>query len=307
MSEVFLTDAVALGDGDFLVAVQWPRDHALYNPNSDGSSDPLLFAETIRQTSLYLGHQVGIPLGHHFVGSALEFEVMLPEALCTGTAPLSMVLEARWTWRDGSPAKRFALRLDVVLIVDGQRCGRGSLEAIAVDSRRYRLLRGRESTPSGQDPQSPPGSRTSQRLPARLVGRLREKDSVLAPAAQGGWQAHFDIDHPILFDHPTDHVPMMALLEGFRQLGHLLTRKQLPDGAEPVLGSLDVACLSFGDLGMPVDVEVVAREALAAPRDGTGLTFRACQRGRVLATADSTWIVPNRARENPVGTGVASG
>ncbi|MFE2915248.1 AfsA-related hotdog domain-containing protein, partial [Kitasatospora indigofera] len=64
-----MTDGVDLGEGRFLVAAQWPRDHALYHPDGAGLSDPLLFAETIRQALVFVGHRFrGVPLSDRFVG-----------------------------------------------------------------------------------------------------------------------------------------------------------------------------------------------------------------------------------------------
>ncbi|MDO0939458.1 AfsA-related hotdog domain-containing protein [Streptomyces sp. DG2A-72] len=43
-------------------------------------------------------------------------------------------------------------------------------------------------------------------------------DVVLSPIGQpNSWQLRVDTRHPVLFDHPTDHVPGMVLLEAARQ------------------------------------------------------------------------------------------
>jgi hypothetical protein len=38
------------------------------------------------------------------------------------------------------------------------------------------------------------------------------------------WALQFDPDHPVLFDHPVDHVPGMVLMEGARQAALLTVR-----------------------------------------------------------------------------------
>ncbi|MFF6997576.1 AfsA-related hotdog domain-containing protein [Streptomyces sp. NPDC008313] len=97
IAEVFLTDAVRTGEHSFLVAAQWPRDHALYSPGSDGASDPLLFMETIRQSLVYLAHAFyGVPLTHRFIGFGSEFEITDPAPLRIGGEPVPVVLEAQW-------------------------------------------------------------------------------------------------------------------------------------------------------------------------------------------------------------------
>ncbi|WP_329492794.1 ScbA/BarX family gamma-butyrolactone biosynthesis protein [Kitasatospora herbaricolor] len=226
VAEVFLTDAVELGEGRFLVAAQWPRDHAMYHPDAAGLSDPMLFAETIRQALVFLAHRYhAVPLTHRFIGCDMDFEITDPQALRVGGAPASVVLEVRWGAR--SP-QRHGMRVEVQLVVGGRRCGRGSLRVIAVDGKRYAMLRGRAAAAAAGGVRRPVvDRRAAWRMPAAAVGRLRAKDSVLVRVA-GGWELALDLDHAILFDHPSDHVPLMAMLEGFRQLGHhLLTT---PDG-----------------------------------------------------------------------------
>jgi len=104
VAEVFVTDAVVLGEDHFLVGGQWPRDHALYHPDAQRRSDPLLFAETIRQALVYLAHwHYEVPLTHRFVGYDMDFEITDPGALCVGGRPMPVELEARWHWTDRLP------------------------------------------------------------------------------------------------------------------------------------------------------------------------------------------------------------
>jgi hypothetical protein len=66
-----------------------------------------------------------------------------------------------------------------------------------------------------------------------LVGRDRPADVVLAPAdLPGTWLLRVDPEHPIFFEHPTDHVPGMALLEAMRQAARclLFPARMLPTG-----------------------------------------------------------------------------
>ncbi|MFD0264966.1 ScbA/BarX family gamma-butyrolactone biosynthesis protein, partial [Kitasatospora indigofera] len=217
-----MTDGVDLGEGRFLVAAQWPRDHALYHPDGAGLSDPLLFAETIRQALVFVGHRFrGVPLSDRFVGCGLDFEITDPVGLRVGAVPVAVVLEVVW----GVSSRRHGVCVEVELVVGGRRCGRGSLRVVVVDGRRYGVLRGRAGAAAAAAAAavggSVEGSGSGWRLPAAAVGRLRAKDSVVVRAG-GGWELGLDLDHAILFDHPGDHVPLMVMLEGFRQLGHHL-------------------------------------------------------------------------------------
>ncbi|MFI9269862.1 ScbA/BarX family gamma-butyrolactone biosynthesis protein [Kitasatospora sp. NPDC052896] len=303
VAEVFLTDALRVGPDRFLVAAQWPRDHALYHPDPAGTSDPLLFAETIRQSLVYLAHRYyAVPLSHHFVGCDMDFEITDPEYLRVGAAPVPVVLQAQWSWEANRPPKRFGMRLQVVLTVDGRPCGRGSLRVVAVDSKRYSLLRGRAGRAVRAHSFEEPTRRTVNRLPAGAVGRLRSKDSVLARGERNGeWRLELDLNHAILFDHPGDHVPLMAVLEGFRQLGHLLVHRA--GGRPAVLTSLAADCLAFGELDQPIHL-VVRDDGRAggplpdrAPHEDRARRFRidAVQGSTVITTATIGWSQRSRS------------
>ncbi|WP_079085408.1 ScbA/BarX family gamma-butyrolactone biosynthesis protein [Streptomyces dysideae] len=309
VAEVFVTDAVVLGEDHFLVGSQWPRDHALYHPDAQRRSDPLLFAETIRQALVYVAHwHYEVPLGHRFVGYDMDFEITDPGALCVGGRPMPVELEARWQWTDRRPPRRYGARLEVALTVGGRRCGRGSLRVVALDERSYRIIRGRtgraESVPvAAEEPYA--------RLDPGLVGRLRDKDSVLARgSAAGEWLLRPNLDHAILFDHPTDHLPLMVLLEGFRQLGHLMTHSPTSRPGSPALTLVSAAvdCLAFAELDVPTRLVVREKATAADPtavdvRAERRLHLDALQGDTVVASCASVWA-PVRlatAAERPVG------
>ncbi|RKT11399.1 A-factor biosynthesis hotdog protein [Streptomyces sp. 1114.5] len=294
VSEVFLTDARPSGDDRFLVAAQWPRDHALYYPDGEGHADPLLFAETIRQAMVYLTHAYyGVPFTHCFVGSDFDFEITDPELLRVGATPLQPVLHARWTDLGSQPPRRTSLRVDVELSIGGRPCGRGSISVIALDPKRYRVLRHRGAG-AAVEAGAEDGARPASRLPAARVGRLRGRDCVLERTESGAWQMRAALDHAVLFDHPTDHIPLMVLLEGFRQLGHVLMREPAsvgrPEGPLPVLTGVQVSCVAFAELYAPVEFQV--QDGFGRPGE---LRVDAVQAGRRVATATMTWALPGTA------------
>ncbi|MCW8377065.1 ScbA/BarX family gamma-butyrolactone biosynthesis protein [Streptomyces justiciae] len=290
IAEVFLTDAVRTDEHSFLVAAQWPRDHAVYSPGSDGTSDPLLFMETIRQALVYLAHAYyDVPLTHRFIGFGSEFEITDPAALRIGGEPVPVVLEAEWVWVGNRPPNRFGMRLEVVLTVGGRTCGRGALHVVAVDDKRYAMLRGRGAKPRGVAVTGP-APRALERVHPAAVGRLRAKDSVLVREhTDTPWQLLIDVEHPIFFDHPSDHVPLMVTLEGFRQLGHLLLHPgDMARGAGHGLLGMEVDCQAFGELDAPIDLVVRERQ----PDTGSGttrLTLDAVQNGASVATCRTLW------------------
>ncbi|MFE4855863.1 ScbA/BarX family gamma-butyrolactone biosynthesis protein [Streptomyces sp. NPDC056670] len=293
VAEVLLTDSVRLDDSRFLVAAQWPRDHALHNPDATGRTDPLLFAETIRQMFVYLPHTYfGVPLTHRFIGDRLNFDLDDAAPLRVGAAPLNVVLEAEWRWEGNRPPNRYGMRLDVALTIDGKVYGRGMISGIAVDERRYSLLRRRKADELA-------AGDAVRRLPVApaAVGRLRDKDCVLAQgflnggARDGSWWLRVNTDHPIFFDHPSDHVPLMVAMEGARQLGHVLVHEGNP-GAPLALVSAQVECLAFGELDLPTRLVVEEADEPTGDPSLRRLRVGAYQNGRPFVTVTTLWSRP---------------
>jgi hypothetical protein len=295
VAEVYLTDAVAEGQDRFLVAAQWPRDHALYHPDGNGCVDPLLFVETIRQALVYLAHQYyEVPLTHRFVGRDMDFEITDPGLLKVGATPLPVVLEVAWAWADHRPPQRYGMRIEAVLTVGDVPCARGSLRVVAVDEKRYGLLRRRRGArPAG--PGRADRAAQTERLPAHRVGRLRAKDSVLKSVGRPGeWDLELDLGHAILFDHPTDHVPLMVLLEGFRQLGYL----QTSEGGAAVphtLTGASVNCLAFAELDAPIRLVMTQHRLQADAGNPALLRVEAVQSGVLLSTVSMSWAAGRSA------------
>ncbi|WP_275543269.1 ScbA/BarX family gamma-butyrolactone biosynthesis protein [Streptomyces sioyaensis] len=296
MTEVFLTDAVEVGDDAFLVAAQWPRDHSLYHPDRSGRTDPLLFAETIRQALVYLAHEYyDVPLGHRFVAYDLDFQITDASVLQVAGEPHSVVLQARCATVGHRPPRRHGLRMEAVLTVDGEVCGHGGLRFVAVDERTYCLLRARNSVPGDRAATASAGGgeASATSVSAEAVGRLRGKDCVLERVEPGGeWRMRIDTDHAILFDHPSDHLPLMVAMEGFRQLGHLLANDGLSgdsgraSAAPYILGSCAVTCHLFAELDLPVSLAVREDRRTAGTRR---LRVDAVQCGRVIASSTMVW------------------
>ena len=177
VAEVFITDALPVGQDRFVVGAQWPRDHALYAPDIQGLSDPLLLTETVRQSLVYLAHEFyGIPAGYRFVGSDTHFEIVGHEALVVGGAPSQVTLDVRWSWVANKPPRRFGIRVEAVISVAGRECARAGLRVYAVDESLYRRLRWRGNGGQGGVEDAHIGGGAAARLPAADVGRLRAKD-----------------------------------------------------------------------------------------------------------------------------------
>ncbi|MGW3091129.1 ScbA/BarX family gamma-butyrolactone biosynthesis protein [Streptomyces sp. NPDC001108] len=212
-AEVMIMDWARTGDDRFTVTARWPHDHPFFTPVAGGYHDPLLGCETIRQTGILLGHAAyGVPLGHQFVVWDLDITVH-PEKMATGRGPGPTVLTAdahctQIHWRGRNLA---GLRLSMDIRRDGETVatGGGSLSCIS-PAAYHRVRQGR--LPS-RDHALPP-----RPADPRAVGRVSPHDVVLSPTDRTDhWLLRADTRHPVLFEHPGDHVPGMLLIEAARQ------------------------------------------------------------------------------------------
>lgn len=217
-AEVLLTGWAPVGEDRVTVTARWPRGHAFYAPVA-GRHDPMLLAETLRQSIPLISHALyDVPLGHHLIWQHFTFEVA-PDAMGLGVGPMDVELRITCgdiTRRGGRLA---ALTMDIEIVRDGRHLGtahtRFSSHAPAI----YRRLRGDRCTPPGDATAAPLS--LSPAVPPALVGREHAADVVLSPTPlPHQWQLRVDQTHPILFDHPVDHAPGMLLLEAARQAAH---------------------------------------------------------------------------------------
>ncbi|MDX3455658.1 ScbA/BarX family gamma-butyrolactone biosynthesis protein [Streptomyces sp. ME02-8801-2C] len=295
VQEVFLTDGVHVGADRYLVGAQLPRHHALYRPDVSGRCDFMLLAETVRQAGIFVIHRYrNVPLNHHFVFRSLALRIDDPAALRVGATPLGAVLDVSVTQTRAPDARRFDARLDVTIEVDGRPCAYASVAVLVVDARRYGMLRrraGRDTAPA--DTSSPSAEISQTASPATRISRTASQPALTAPVIAGRpradvllrasadgdpstWLLHLDPGHPGYFEHPSDHVPGMVLLEAFRQAGHLAA------GRDTVLTSLNSEFESFAELCQPVTIK-------AADRRAGMLHLTAVQGERTLARAEAVF------------------
>ncbi|MFE0641171.1 ScbA/BarX family gamma-butyrolactone biosynthesis protein [Streptomyces sp. NPDC058877] len=277
VTEVFLTDATEAGADRFLVGAQLPRNHALYRPERTGQCDFMLLVETVRQAGIFLSHRFhDVPLGHHFIFKALSLHISDPAALRVGSGPLAAVLDVKVvTPVGGRNPRRFDARFDMVIEVGGRECARASAGVVVIDDVRYARLRQRGRTaetvrPAGREA-SAHGAPSGADDDRGVLRPVPVAEARTLPAGCGEWRLHVDPTHPGYFEHPSDHVPGMLLLEAFRQAA-----RHAAGGV--ALASLDADFAVFGELAEAVAVE--------ATSTGDGrVCLSATQGTRVLATA----------------------
>uniref|UniRef100_A0AAU3HP00 A-factor biosynthesis hotdog domain-containing protein n=1 Tax=Streptomyces sp. NBC_01393 TaxID=2903851 RepID=A0AAU3HP00_9ACTN len=212
VAEVLLTDWCRENDTRFVMAGQWPRGHSFFTPVGEGYHDPLIAAETIRQAGILLAHaEFGIPLGHHFLVSDLDVAVRLPH-FRVGDAPASLDITVTCPDVKRRGNSLAGMRVAVEIRREGHVAATGGGSLTCITPSVYRRLRSRRAGHAGH--------RLALMAPMapQLVGRMSPTDVVLAPIGEADrWQLRVDTRHPVLFDHPVDHVPGMLLMEAARQ------------------------------------------------------------------------------------------
>ncbi|MET9857283.1 ScbA/BarX family gamma-butyrolactone biosynthesis protein [Streptomyces sp. NPDC006450] len=213
VAEVLLTDWARVDDTHFRVTAQWPRGHSFFTPVADGYHDPLIACETIRQIGILLGHaEFGVPLGHQFVIWDLDIAVR-PEHLMVGYAPAALSIDVTCTEITRRGGKLAGLRIEAVFHRDGHvvATGTGSYSCLAPAV--YQRVRG-DHTVGGDWHRLPLISPAAP----QSVGRMSPMDVVLSPTGEEAcWQLRVDTRHPVLFEHPVDHIPGTVLIEAARQ------------------------------------------------------------------------------------------
>ncbi|WP_328916069.1 MULTISPECIES: ScbA/BarX family gamma-butyrolactone biosynthesis protein [unclassified Streptomyces] len=244
--EILLTGWCPLGEDTFTVTARWPAEHAYY-VNRRGAHDPLLVAETVRQCILLLSHAAyGVPLDHRQIWDRLSLTTH-PAALAADGRPavLRLRIVCRDVRRTGGVLRSAALHAEAVRVLDGseQRLATAHTRFTSHSPTVYRRLRG---------PYADLGPALERALPVPLplapvlVARARPDDVVLAPTpVHRRWQLRCDTAHPVLFDHPVDHVPGMLLLEAARQAAHAFT------GAAAAPTRIECAFARFTELDTP--------------------------------------------------------
>jgi 2-oxo-3-(phosphooxy)propyl 3-oxoalkanoate synthase len=212
VAEVMLTDWERHDDTRFAVSAQWPRSHSFFTPVQNGHHDPLIAAETIRQVGSLLAHaEFGIPLGHQFLMWDLSLAVH-PREFLVGDAPASLDIAVQCTDISRRAGKVAGFRIEVAIRRDGRLAATGGGSFTGISPAVYRRLRGSHALGERR-----PVPLTAPAAPQH-VGRMSPMDVVLSPAGEPNhWQLRVETRHPVLFDHPVDHVPGMVLLEAARQ------------------------------------------------------------------------------------------
>ncbi|MTE22480.1 transcriptional regulator [Streptomyces sp. TRM43335] len=275
-SEVFLTGWDEVGQDTFTVTAQWPRSHSFYT-SEHGVHDPLLLCETFRQSGLLLAHTAyETPFGYQLSWSRLQYAVNA-QVLHVENTPAEIDLHVACT------DIRYHRSLPASMTMHIEAARDGSLLAVATiafglhSPRVYERLRSGRCDAARMFADAPA---PAPPVAGEVAGRTRPQDVVLSPTAEDWrWQLRVDTTHPVLFDHPVDHVPGMLLLEAVRQAAHALG----PSAGAMVPTAMDVSFRRYVEFDEPCWIE--AETEPKAPGGRRSVRVNALQRGSFAFTA----------------------
>lgn len=221
LAEVLLTDVRASGDqagNSFEAAAQWARSHPTFDRTGDGRHDPLMVAETLRQLGIYVPlRYYAVPPDSHFLIEELNYSLdpaLEPRATFAGSEiTCEIQAEPLQSDRQGHLQR---LHLAVRYLTDGSMFAQAEGIARFLSATAYAAVRSRQ-------PADDPTEHTPVIAPdPLLVGATREQDLLIAVDPHGSVRlTPADGYHPFFFDHFSDHVPGMVLIEAARQAAAL--------------------------------------------------------------------------------------
>ncbi|MER5933817.1 ScbA/BarX family gamma-butyrolactone biosynthesis protein [Streptomyces sp. NPDC002054] len=196
------------------VTVEWPAHHAFYTP-APGAHSPLLLTESIRQALALVCHtSYDIPVGHRMGWEHIRFHAN-PAALRTTGAPVRADLRVTHSAVTRRRLGSARLTAHVIATVGNTYAGSAEIHYSAHPAAIYDRLRGRYADAALAFAQAPA---PAEPVPAHRVGRSEARDVTLTPTdTPNHFGLRVDTSHPVLFDHPHDHIPGMVLLEAAGQ------------------------------------------------------------------------------------------
>ncbi|GAA2142796.1 ScbA/BarX family gamma-butyrolactone biosynthesis protein [Kitasatospora kazusensis] len=241
VSEVLLTGWRRIAPNRFLLGAQWPRTHSLYRPVA-GVYDPLMLAETVRQSGLLIAHVgYGVPLDYPFLMWDLAYQTE-PEWMTVDSAPADLLVAVTCEEVRSRRGVMAGMTYRVDVYRGGERMGGGSARFDCMAPGTYARLRAPflAGGPVGM-------------VPAQEARRPEAAaNTVLVPTGvPNSWQIQADRRNPVLFDHPVDHVPGMVLVEAMRQAA-----ASLSDGRPVAPFELETSFIRYAELHQPVHVRV---------------------------------------------------
>ncbi|AUY53121.1 AfsA-related hotdog domain-containing protein [Streptomyces sp. CB01881] len=298
IDEVFITDFSVTSDREMLMGVQLPRAHSFYceYPLQNHQPDLALLVEVCRQACFVVAHsQFGIPVegnDYQFLFQELDARLADEKPLDT-TRPVNAVLEStvEREWRRGRVLS--GLLWNFVIRVDGAKVADVRIRMTWIKRTTWREMRnfmrkGRELPIQLVFPEPPTTTVSPQE-----VGRVNPENIVLADLALADdvstATVRADIRHPVLFDHPIDHIFGMVQLEAARQLAlATISRRTGTPAAELEMTACATSYTSVAEFDLPTELRarVGTEDDPAKTYLGTPLTIDVVQGARPVSRFD---------------------
>jgi hypothetical protein len=195
VGEVVVTDSARVAEDVYLVAAQWPRKHWHFGEPAQSLS-PLLVAETLRQACLLIvTAHLGVSVDAHLTID--EFAVHLSNQRLSHTSPPEIIVRMETVVTRTTHGQVRSIGVRAVFAEDGEQFAVGAGNAMIIPPPAYHRIRA--------------SSKTDCEQTARVV-------------PQPHWpRVYVDREHPVYFDHDTDHVPGMLLVDAaLRAVQHRL-------------------------------------------------------------------------------------
>ncbi|MFJ9821674.1 AfsA-related hotdog domain-containing protein [Streptomyces sp. NPDC101151] len=223
VSEVFITDVRALGDGRVALAAQLPAYHAYYNDHgSTMTVDPLLIMEICRQAGSATAHELGVEANVVAIPEDWHLHIAEPAAWPGDEPVIDLRIAGEFPFtrvRRGRPRAGICKQR---VFAGGRQVATLQAKGRFLDHAEQEMLR------TAQRDTPPPWTSDMVYRPdpglaqPHIVGRRDPLNVVLADLVHdaGGMSARvaLPLANRALFDHPYDHVTMSVLTEAARQL-----------------------------------------------------------------------------------------
>lgn len=201
ISEVLLTSDASIDEHVFALGAQWPRRHFHFQPVR-GCVSSSLVAETLRQATIYVAHRFyEVPFDTAFLMDRMTFD-RSNLSLVSDEGPWNVGLVVH---SDDVRMRRDMLSSMTSVVsfwIDGVHCATGRGELRVVPREVYSRIRA-----SAQDERANSSSGAYRGL---LLNRSAKADA---------WRLLPDPGDPAYFEHASDHVPGMLLMESVREIG----------------------------------------------------------------------------------------
>lgn len=305
LTEVFVTGVLARDEDTLDVGMQIPRSHAFYRDTAGCHHvyDPMVLVEAARQTLIMLGHRLfEMPFGTKFILRDIALGDTDLAALSVRGVPTEVVLRCRILRRFHGREGVSGARVSYSALIGDRVAATLECNMSWVTATRWQTMREERRAALGLPLNAPFEAHDSERrIPKALVDRRDPANVVISPlrlppGGDGTGTARLVVDtgHPVLFDHPLDHVPGMLILEAFRQLSiaTAVENGTLPS-ASAVLTGLSARFTGFGELDLPITCESVRTAG-----DGTNAVLHCAmkQDGRTIADGELRLTAAPRTR-----------